>query len=296
MKREKGFTLIELLTVIGILAVLTAMAVPAFHFFERESDLSNSAEEIINALRLAQNRTLASEGKSSWGVYFSTSTKPHQYVLFKGTDYNSRASSSDEIHKLPNSVEIYGIGLWGKNEVDFKRVTGYSSSTGSFGNVSLRLKVDSSKTKIVYVENSGQSGTADPATSSDGNRIKDSRHVHFNYSRTIATSSESLLLTFYGTATATQSVAIASSLKDGQIDWEGSVLVDGQAQKLTIHTLRLNNPDTLFCIYRDGDNNKLLKIDISDSPDPDLGTIAEYSADGLTTTSTSVYISNFQWQ
>ena len=145
----KSFTLVELLVVIGILIILIAIAVPNLNFFQRESDLNNSAEEIINTLRLAQNKTIASEEASSWGVRFSTSTTPHQYTLFKSGD-----STSDEIHKLPKSIEIYEIDLAGGGlEVVFKRVTG---TTAKAGKVYLRLKSNHSKTRTITIGSFGQ--------------------------------------------------------------------------------------------------------------------------------------------
>ncbi|MDI6891342.1 MAG: hypothetical protein QMC83_10480, partial [Thermodesulfovibrionales bacterium] len=113
----RSFILIELLVIIGILLILVAIAIPNFRFFQKESDLANSAEEIINTLRLAQNKTLASEGASQWGVYFDNTTSPHQYTLFKGINYTSRDVNFDEVHKLPGSVEISEINLGGGSEV-----------------------------------------------------------------------------------------------------------------------------------------------------------------------------------
>jgi len=133
----KSFTLIEILIVVGVLAILIAMAFPAFRSFQAESDLNDSADKIINTLRLAQSKTLASEGASQWGIYFSTSTIPHQYTLFQGVNYASRVTSSDEVYDLPESVEIYDINLVGEPEVIFDRLIG---STGQFGNISLRLR------------------------------------------------------------------------------------------------------------------------------------------------------------
>jgi len=287
---RSSFILVELLTIIGISILLTALAIPAFHFFETESDLNNSAEEIINALRLAQSKTLASEGASQWGVYFNTTTDPYQYVLFKGVDYALRDNSLDLIYKLPMAVEVYGINLSGGREVVFNRTTGQTSQSG---NVSLRLKSNPTKTRTVYVDSSGQIGSIAPLTPSDANRIKDSRHIHFNYqNRLIDTASEKLTLTFEGAVT--KDIIISENLKDGQIYWEGEVDVSGQVQKLKIHTHKLNTPDTQFCIHRDKRyNTKTLKIEISGDTSGDL---IRYDANGQTTKGTSIYVSAPIWQ
>lgn len=290
--QKRNFTLIELLVVIGILFILTAIAVPTFRFFQKESDLNNSVELIINTLRLAQNKTIASEGASQWGVYFSTGTLPHQYTLFQGEEYISRTTSSDEVHKLPKNIEIYEISLAeGGAEIVFDRVLG---TTLQFGNLSLRIKTDPTKTSTIYIENSGQIGITSPQTPSDEERIKDSRHVHFDYTRTIATSTENLILTFEGPVTET--IIIADNMKNGQIYWEGEIEIGGEIQQLKIHTHRLNDfvLGTQFCIHRDRRyNNKILNIELSGDVS---GFLLNYSADGLTTSKTSIYASEPIWQ
>lgn len=297
-KNHFAFTVIELLTIIGILIILLFLTFPSFNFFRRESDLNNSAEEIINSLRLAQNKTLASELASQWGVYFETSTQPNQYILFRGTSFVSRPTSSDEVHQLPNSIEVSEIELWGGKEVLFEKVTGFASSTSQVGRISIRLKTDPAKTKTIYIENSGLIGLTNPPALSDSNRLKDSRHVHFDYSRQISTSTEKIILTFsYNASTLIQEIVIADNIKENQIYWEGEVMVGGEIQKLKIHTHGLNNPNTQFCIHRDRrDNNQALTVDIDATPDPDSGTLISYTAQGETTTGTSVFVSNLQWQ
>jgi len=265
-KNGAGFTLIEVLTIVGILIVLIALSIPALRFFQKESDLNNSAEEIINTLRIAQNKTLASEGASQWGGYFTTSTSPHQYILFQGSSYQARATSSDEIHKLPETVEIYEINLWGGNEVVFERVTGHASSTSQFGKVTIRLKTDISKAKTVYIENSGQVGLTSPTIPSEASRIKDSRHVHFDYNQSVQ-EAVTLHLIFPDYPADNYDISFQDYLNidKTEFDWEGIVLVGPEGnkteQKLKIHTHSLTIFAAQFCIHRDRrHNDKTLNI------------------------------------
>lgn len=292
---SKGVTFIELLIIIGILVILAAISIPAFRYFQKESDLDNSTEEIINTLRLAQSKTLGSEGASQYGVYFDDLTDPDQYTLFMGSSYNSLVDEI-EIHKITKAVEIYEIDLQGGQETVFDRLTGTANQSGD---ISLRLKSDTSKTRIIYIENSGKIGLAVPQIPSDTARVKDSRHVHFDYDiRTIDTLNEKLTLTFaYDSSTVIKEIIIADNMKDGQIYWEGEVSVNGVNQKIKIHTHLLNDLTdyTQFCVHRDARyNDKELTITLSgDTPGEYL---IHYLADGSATTTTSSYVSNLLWQ
>jgi len=259
----KSFTLLELLVVIGILIILIAIAVPNLRFFQKESDLTNSAEEIINTLRLAQSKTLASEGTSQYGVYFDNLTSPHQYTLFKGKNYISRDISFDEIHKLPKSVEISEINLAGGKEVIFNRIIG---GTSQAGNLNLKLISDPSKTKTIYIENSGQVGLGSPLSPING-RTADSRHVHFNLGWSIQNATT---LKFYFPATVqTEQVDMANffNIDKTEFDWQGEFAVDGTDQEFQVHTHSLDAFNTLLCIHRSRNqrkNNQEVIIYISD--------------------------------
>jgi len=289
--REKGFTFTQVLIIIAILSILTTISVLSFRYIQKESDLNNNAEEIKNSLKLAQNKTLASEGASQYGVYFDNSSSPHKYTLFQGSSYSSRNSLLDEIGSLSQTVEIYELDFSGGQEVVFDRLVGTTSQPG---NVSLRLKSDTSKIRGIYIDGSGKVETESLPAASDTNRIKDSRHVHFDYGREISTSETMTLTFYYDSSEVVENILISENMEDGQIYWEGEVDVDGQIQILKIHTHRFNSPDTQFCIHRDKRyNNKALKISLSGDVS---GSILEYSADGSSTTYTSINVSNLVWQ
>lgn len=123
---------------------------------------------------------------------------------------------------------------------------------------------------------------------SDASRIKDSRHVHFDYSRVISTGAEKLTLIFANPPgpDVSQEILIADNLRDGQIFWEG--------QNIKIQTHRLNNPDTQFSVHRDRRyNSKALKVTISGDATGDL---IQYQADGQTIEGNSIYATNTSWQ
>lgn len=155
-KKEKSFSLIELIIVIAIIFILGLISLFNFRFLRNQNILDEASEQLLNILRIAQSKTLACEGDSQWGVFFNTSTQPHQYILFKGPDYSSRNASFDEIYELPKIVEFSEIDLWAGKEITFKKITGFVSTTDDFDKISLRLKNDISKERIIFINRSGQ--------------------------------------------------------------------------------------------------------------------------------------------
>jgi len=259
----KSFTVVELLIIIGILIILAAIAVPAFRSFQKETTLNNSTEEVVAILRLAQNKTLASEGASQWGVYFENAIQPHQYTLFKGGSYATRDTAFDETHKLPSAVDIYNINLSG-NEAVFSRVTGTANASG---NLSLRLKNNPTLNKTVYIEETGRVSLTVPSTPSDADRVKDSRHLHFDLGWSIQ-NADTLKFDFVS-ASQIETVNMADYFNTDpptEFNWNNfnsPFLVNGDNQIFKIHTHYLDSSDTTLCIHRDradGDNTEEVRI------------------------------------
>lgn len=286
-----AFTLLELLIVIGMLGAVLALGAPTLLFFQRASALGDSAEDLVNTLRQAQGRAVASEGASQWGVKFATSASPQRFTLFKGSSYAGRVPSQDKAHTLPSAVELFRVTLLGGgDEVVFSRVVGTTSQAGT---LALRLKANPARVATTSIEASGRILAGEASVSALPEPTpRDSRHAHVNYSRAIATATENITLAFEGGLT--QTLSIAGNLKDNQLDWTGSVTVAGEPQTLTIRSHRLNAPDTQFSVSRDRSRNTR-SVTLRLSADTS-GTFLEYSADGLITTRTSIYASSPEWR
>lgn len=286
--------MIEILVVLGILGLLLASALVALGTLRGGSDLQAEARGLSRVLELAKSKTIASQGATRYGVYVNTSTSPHQYVLFQtDTDYALRVAGKDEVYKLRDAIEFASVSFSGLSgqEVVFDRIQG---STSNAGNAVLRVKADPSDTATVYVEDSGTVEIASSSVPSDAARVKDTRHVHIDYTgRAINTATETITLTFSSPPNpdVVKNIAIADFLSGGQIVWEGTVTVAGEDQKLKIHTHTLNNGfDSQFSVHRDRRfNTKTLTIEINGSPDPDSGTLIVYDAAGNITQGTSAY-------
>jgi len=299
---NKGFTVIEVVIVIAILAVLMVIVLANFASQKKTIDLHATSQGVANALRNAQNKTVSSEGYSQYGVYFNSGTTPNQYVVFKGPTYASRDTSADIVTQLPSTFEFSSVSLGGGNEIDFTSLTSVTTQTGSIG---IWLKADHTQTESVYINASGAVGFNVPVAPTDANRTKDSRHVHFDYNRTIVfdtspnpCTGETINLYFDGAGSPQQTVPVCSNLANGQINWKGIVTVSGVAQTVQIATHHLNEAGyankNQFSIHRDRRyNTKSLRITISGD---NTGNLINYSADGSTTTYSSSNVSTMVWQ
>lgn len=273
---NSGFSLIETLVAVSVLVIISGLIAPGFNFFKKQSTLDAAAQEILQTIRLAQSKTLASEGDSNFGVYFET----HRFILFKGTSYPGN-TDYDEIHNLDPSLEISSVSLGGSvNYAVFERLTG---TTANYGSLVVRQISDTSKNKTVYLD---QSGIVSLATnlSSDTTRQKDSRHVEVLFSQNVKNAT-TLALNFTADLV-TENINFQTYLDAGKTEfsWEGSVTVDGQTQKIKIHTHYLSDTAALFCIHRDRrENTKALNLTL------DGQNLISYSASGITSNGSSVW-------
>jgi len=109
-KNKKGFTLVELLVVISCISILTAVAVPSYAIMQKNIGLSNTTQEVVNALRVAQNLAISSQGGADHKVVFQND----KYILDGTTEY-----------ELNNGAQII---QGGGTEIIFKKLTGTATT------------------------------------------------------------------------------------------------------------------------------------------------------------------------
>lgn len=276
MPQNSGFTLIELLVTIGILVLVMGMIMPNFNFFQNQSALDATAQEIISALKLAKNKTLASENRTSFGVYFDN----NKYTIFEGAAYDP-ASPANDSRIINPSLKIANINLGGGgNAVVFERLSG---NTANYGTIKIEQASDSTKNKSIFIDPAGLI-SLETFSPSDLNRIKDSRHVEFAYDQN--TQNAGTLSLFFPSAGITQDIDYQSYLNAGktQFYWEGTINVAGADQKIKIHTLDLTSSDATFSVHRDRRyNTQALTINL------DGQNLINYSSTGTTTRGTSIW-------
>lgn len=279
--KKTGFTLIEMLIVIGIMGFLAVALFVTFNFFQGAKTVDAAADEIMQTLRLAQSKTLSSEGDSSFGVYFESD----KFTLFRGIVFDPSAPDN-ETHVLNKVLIISAINL-GASSIVFDRLTGTVPVSGS---LTVELVADAGVNKTIFIDTSGTISSSSDVPS-DIARIKDSRHVHVLYSEN--TKNVAKLVLFFPSDGVTQNIDYQAGLNSdkSQFFWQGTITVGGLPQVLEIHTHELNDAATLFCIHRDRRfNSKALNISL------DGQNLINYTDDGITTQDFSFWVGPPQLQ
>jgi len=150
VKSGAGLTLIELMTVLGMIVIIAAITAPSFASIKRGVGLNNTAQEIVSALRVAQNRAISSQrpvGNTAdpinYGVHFSGST----YTLYYGNDWAS--AGAKEAHQLPDGTTVCPTSA---TDIIFNRLDGIAVSSGD---VKIGIDCNGSTTRTITVAPSG---------------------------------------------------------------------------------------------------------------------------------------------
>lgn len=145
---RKGFSLTEVIVTIAITMLLVAVISSVFLSFDRYQALEGDTAKVTSVLERARQLTLFSKEASQYGVHLEAS----QVILFKGGTYSvgDQENVSTSLHSkvLISSYTLTGGG----DDVVFDRLTGETSQDGS---ITLQSRIDTSKTKIINIEETG---------------------------------------------------------------------------------------------------------------------------------------------
>lgn len=109
MKNKKGFTLLELMVVIGIIAILTAIAVPSYMNWLPGYRLRAAANDVYSAMQMARLRAVKENG--SVGIsYTNGNGKNGKFTVFLDRDksgiYEPDKDSIIQYGEMPGTVSI----------------------------------------------------------------------------------------------------------------------------------------------------------------------------------------------
>ena len=119
---NRGFSLIELIIVIAIFSVIASISITSYVDYTSYQNREIAVNSLVQALRFAQSNAQTVEGDSKWGVEIL----PTQLVIFKGSTYATRASSSDQINGFSGGIVASGL-----SEVVFEKMVGNTTTVGT---------------------------------------------------------------------------------------------------------------------------------------------------------------------
>lgn len=108
---EQGFSLVELLVVVGIIAVMAAVGLPAIGRYFRNYQIRNAAREVATEIQTA--RTKAIMKNVNWGVLFVTlSPTTYRYIIEDdpANPANRTLNILGPVRTLPGDVRFSNVG------------------------------------------------------------------------------------------------------------------------------------------------------------------------------------------
>lgn len=128
MKLRQGFTLFEVLIVIAVMIIVASIGMLNLGGYRNIQDLESDAKLIVSFMRDAQQRAIAQEEDSQWGVNFDNKSLEIGYFeVYKGTAYSAGVVY---IHKsLHQEIEFTTPTRGSAAEISFKKITGESNDT-----------------------------------------------------------------------------------------------------------------------------------------------------------------------
>ncbi len=275
MNAPRGVTLIELIIVVAILASMGVVSFSTFRTGEQQSRLNATTNEVVQALRTARERTLASVGSTQHGVHLASD----RYVHFEGATYGAVPASYEE-HLLPPGVQIGNFSLGGGSDIVFDRLSGEVTTAGTF---EVQRSDQPTIKKTIRVLTTGLVSEASTVTAT-GSRITDTRHMHFALPWTIQGAS-TLTFTFsqWPQADSVHTVSMSPYFNDdGSFAYEGTLIAYGEPQTLRVESTSITGVATTLDVRRDRSlNTQAVAISIDGHP------IVSYSAAGTATVGSS---------
>lgn len=132
LHKGNGYTIIELMSVVVVIGILAAMAVPVFVRMAPRLNLKSDARTSLNYLRLARSKAVAENGQ--YGIFFDTGNR--RLILFRDSNLPAAAtyesgqdSVIDSSIVLHNNVSFNSVSFAGNTVVFFP--SGAASASGT---------------------------------------------------------------------------------------------------------------------------------------------------------------------
>lgn len=131
-----GFTLTEVIIAAAIISFIIFYSSYIHPKIFDDYIIDESANNIVNILNLAYQKSLISENNSSWGVWLISSSTKNYFYLFQNS-----TSSLIQKYELPGNIKFFDFT---EKIVIFQRLTGFTNST--------TIKIGTSPTKYRIIK------------------------------------------------------------------------------------------------------------------------------------------------
>lgn len=124
----KGFSLLELMLIMGILAIVSGIALLNLPGLRSRNALNFATDELVAHLRDAQQRAMSQDQSSQWGVHLAgIAGDADWYEIFYGADYISGTKYARV--PLPSNLKFLEPSEGSSKDVIFFKITGAAAST-----------------------------------------------------------------------------------------------------------------------------------------------------------------------
>jgi general secretion pathway protein G len=121
-EKFSGFTLIELITVVAIVGVLSAIAIPLYAEYIEKARIVRAISEIITISRsitaysLDNSKYPQSLDEVGWGVFKDPWGAPYQYLNIQTMGKKGKPRTDRFIHPINSDYDLYSMGKDGQSQ------------------------------------------------------------------------------------------------------------------------------------------------------------------------------------
>lgn len=126
MINNKGVSIVEILLVIAIMVSLMTLSAPAYNYFQTSTRLNETSSQLIQAIRLAKERSTIGYNAAAHGVYLEVNAGDDSYVVYQGASFVLRDSDYDREFILNTNMDFTFVNftLIDGDDVDINFNTG----------------------------------------------------------------------------------------------------------------------------------------------------------------------------
>ncbi|MBI1813262.1 choice-of-anchor A family protein [Candidatus Peregrinibacteria bacterium] len=108
--RRRGFTMMEMLMTVGMIALITSLAIPSYRQYSIRNDLALARTQVVQGLQRAKLNTIEGKGGTVWSFYAP------QGLLFAGSDLATveadlaaGTAATTEVFPMPSTIQFSGL-------------------------------------------------------------------------------------------------------------------------------------------------------------------------------------------